>query len=639
METFNFRSIQPVFVMLTAAMVSVVLCLALYFYDNKYTWNSRQPEQGALVLTAEDLAQTPVHFLIDGWEYYPDRLLEPSDFNGEGAQRNAQSVSVGMLGHMDRRGEPGWTGGTFRLVFSLPETSFPCAVGLPPIPSSSRVYLDGRLVVQNGNPSLLRTAMKSLLLPVEGNGERELILQVADWSSAHSSMFSPPMLGVHQKMLDISNTKNLLNTVVLVLTAVSGLLSLHLAVLLKWWRGFLFFLLCICFLGYEAMPFFSSYTAIGIQPWYAVRIFSFYCLFWLAVILENDLYRIRAGKVSAVMGIFCLLSMVYGCYVQYLPSVFSEIFQYMTSWYKFAAAFYLILVANAALAERMERSQTLLAMGTAFIAMVFMEQVLPFYEPVRGASFTVIGCVVLVVGLLSILWQDMVDAFRVKEAFLTETGRINRQLAMQKEHYKQLNARIEETRRLRHDMRHHIRMLCVLAESGDMQRLREYLKKLAPSAEQGEALTYTTNSVLDAVLCHYITAARQAGIRVNCVVAMGDTPCLPEDELCVLFGNLLENAVEACQRQTEGDRYIYLRCRQETDCISIVLDNSYDGCVRYQRGYLRSSKEERVGIGVESVKTIVEKHGGMALFEPKESVFEVSVMIPLNHDGGAVKRV
>lgn len=628
MKELNFKSMQPVFVMLSAVMASVLVCLMLYFYDNKYTWNARQPVWETLSDTKKDMGQ-PGRFLIEGWEFYPDQLLEPADFARDGMPGEGRAVSVGKLGRMDRYSDSRWTRGTFRLVFKLPETALPWAVSLPAVPSASRLYLNGRLAVQNGDPSIPCLAGGNRLFPVEGGGEKELILQVADLSSIHISMFSPPMAGAHREILHIRDVRILLNTVILVLAAVSGLLSFHMALILKWWRGFLFCLLCVCFLGYEALPFMSDYGTIGLQPWYALRIFSFYALLWLAVILENDLYRIRGGRISFVMGGLCVLALIYGCYVRFLPPFFSDVFRYMTDWYKFAVALYLILIANAALVEHMERSQTLLAMGTAFITLLFMEQALPYYEPVRGGTFTVIGCVVLMIGLLSILWKDMVDAYRMKETFMAETGRINRQLAMQKEHYKQLNARIEETRRLRHDMRHHVRMLGVLAGNGDVEKMKEYLRKLAPAGEQEETLVYTMNYALDAVLCHYMTAARQAGIRVNCQVAVPQVPCLPEEELCVLFGNLLENAVEACVRQEKGDRFIYLRCRQGEDRMSIVLDNSYDGNVSYQKGYFLSSKQNRVGVGVESVKAIVEKHRGTSSFVPGEEVFEVSIIIPL----------
>ena len=100
-----------------------------------------------------------------------------------------------------------------------------------------------------------------------------------------------------------------------------------------------------------------------------------------------------------------------------------------------------------------------------------------------------------------------------------------------------------------------------------------------------------------------------------------------------MIGNLLENAVEACKRQETGRKFIFLRCLQDDSRLSIVLDNSFMGYVQYERGYFRSSKRESVGIGVESVKAIVKRHGGIGTFVPEEKVFKVSIILPLKDEG------
>ncbi len=58
----------------------------------------------------------------------------------------------------------------------------------------------------------------------------------------------------------------------------------------------------------------SGEDSAGAAAWYGIQVFCFYAMLWLMVILENDLYRIKGGKVSAAMGIFCILALVYGCY-------------------------------------------------------------------------------------------------------------------------------------------------------------------------------------------------------------------------------------------------------------------------------------------------------------------------------------
>ena len=134
---------------------------------------------------------------------------------------------------------------------------------------------------------------------------------------------------------------------------------------------------------------------------------------------------------------------------------------------------------------------------------------------------------------------------------------------------------------------------------------------------------------MNAVLSHYLARARRSGIETDVSLSLPPAPMLPEEDICVIFGNLLENAIEACERQEEdARRYLFLRSSQEEGRLLIVMDNSYEGNVRYSQGYFCSSKRNGVGIGVESVKAIVKRYGGTAFFEPEDGRFKVSIVIP-----------
>lgn len=467
------RSIRPVIVMASSAFLAVVAILFLYYFDNKYTAGGKQAENGILRLTEEEAENRPVRYLIEGWEYYPEVLLEPGSFQGMEEEGSRQIVKTGLLGRMNR--DRAWTAGTYRMVLYLPDTGKPFALEIPAIQGASRVYVRGKLIGEWGSIEKRKTGMKSFLIPLVEGGRTELVIQAADIGGLHRCAFSPPLLGSYDTVMSVRDAGLLSKVMVLGLALAAAGLSLHLAVKIRWWRGFLFFLFCMCFIGNQLWPVVRAGVELGIQPWYGIQIFCFYSMLWLVIILENDLYRIKGGVVSAVMGAFCILALIYGCYAQYGTASASDWFGYITQWYKFAVACYLILVAYTALAEGMERSQTLLVIAVVFVSSLFMEQLLPLYEPVTGGSFLTVGCVVLMVGMLSILWQDMSDAFQSRAFFAAETERMNRQLVMQREHYRQLNARIEETRRIRHDMRHHVRLMQSYAAEGKLEEVRAYL--------------------------------------------------------------------------------------------------------------------------------------------------------------------
>lgn len=623
MKRKDLSAFRPFVVMLLSAIVTVVAILLLYYYDNQYTLKSKQPYKGKLELTKEELDEQPLCSLINGWEFYPGLLLEPEDFENGAVTEKPVIMSLGWFRQREGEETTRWTNGTFRLRIILPDDGEVYGVKIPESTAEGCVYMDGHMVLNMGK----NWNNQSTFLSVSSRRHLQILIQVADSGPVRNRLFPTILFGRFESVRKVHDYQLLLRTVILVLTAGAMGLSLHLALKIKWWRGYLFSLFCLSFLGYAVWLLVQTETTLTIQPWFTIRIFSFHIMLWLAVILENDLYRIKGGKVSAVLGTFSILSLIYGCYVQYVPAFVSDIYFYISEWYKYAVAFYLILVADVAVVERMERSQLLLAMGTSFAAILFMEQLLTYYEPIIGGTFLVGGCMVLFTGMFCILWNDMVDAFRARTVFVYETESMSKQMSMQRDNYQQLNARIEETRRLRHDMRHHLNLLYALAEKGDMGQIREYLMQLLPTIEMKEKLAYTKNHALDAILCHYAARARQEEIEFKCRVSLPEKTVLPDDELCVMFGNLLENAVEACSRQKEGKRFIDLCCLQDETKFSVVVDNSYEGKVRYREGYFHSSKRDGVGIGVESVKEIVRRHGGMASFEPEEGIFRVSILL------------
>ena len=100
--------------------------------------------------------------------------------------------------------------------------------------------------------------------------------------------------------------------------------------------------------------------------------------------------------------------------------------------------------------------------------------------------------------------------------------------------------------------------------------------------------------------------------------------------LCVLLGNLLDNALEACRRQKEGEkRFLRLRGRVEEEQFLLAADNSCAWRARRLGERFYSDKREGFGMGTRSIRAIVEEQGGLVQFEPQDNVFRISILIPL----------
>jgi sensor histidine kinase regulating citrate/malate metabolism len=107
-------------------------------------------------------------------------------------------------------------------------------------------------------------------------------------------------------------------------------------------------------------------------------------------------------------------------------------------------------------------------------------------------------------------------------------------------------------------------------------------------------------------------------------------PRMPDSALCVLFANLLENAVEACGRMDGGARFIRLHSALEYGVLTIAMDNSFDGKAAVRDGIFFSSKRvDAPGIGLNSIRAVARAYQGDARFAAEGTLFQSSVYVKL----------
>lgn len=203
----------------------------------------------------------------------------------------------------------------------------------------------------------------------------------------------------------------------------------------------------------------------------------------------------------------------------------------------------------------------------------------------------------------------------------------NSQLAFQVKQYDSLRQSIEQTRRARHDLKKHLQAIQGFIDSGDMGKLADYVAQYGVSLPQDSAGSFSKNLAVDAVLRYYAEQAVQEGISLSVSFQMGEEAVIPEPDLCVLLGNLLENALEACSWAAE-EKAIQVNARQVGESmLFITVDNTSPQKPRMEGGRFLSNKRKGFGTGTESVRSIAERFHGEARFSWKDHVFYASVML------------
>ena len=190
-----------------------------------------------------------------------------------------------------------------------------------------------------------------------------------------------------------------------------------------------------------------------------------------------------------------------------------------------------------------------------------------------------------------------------------------------------LEEHIEDSRRSRHDLRHHISVFKTLLESGEYGNLKEYLNQFEMTVPSESPVNFCRSYALNAIMSHYYQQAEMENIPVDIQIKLPEKTGIADVDLCIVFGNLFENAIEACRRQNNPQRFIRLSAAMAGTGVVITVDNSFEDRVTQEDGLFLSSKRFGKGIGTTSVKAIADKYHGFTKFEYDGSVFRASVML------------
>ena len=283
----------------------------------------------------------------------------------------------------------------------------------------------------------------------------------------------------------------------------------------------------------------------------------------------------------------------------------------------------------------------------------------------------VYGALLLTCHLLDLSLRQVSENISLKERARMMEG----QLSMQREHYARLTANTEQVKTMHHDIRHHLAVIGQLAEEEKAGKVRGYVEELTGKLSSTSEKSYCINHVVNVVAAHYLGLAESEGITTEAQLKIPeDTGQVPAMDLCVILGNFLENALEACRRQVNSGsagryaddrrgasrigscakplvrvvsssedplggqerggpspamgRFIRVRSREDGDTIAIVVTNSFDGVWSERDGaYLSRKEPAREGVGLPSVRSVCENHRGLVQFEVKENVWKSSALV------------
>jgi len=218
----------------------------------------------------------------------------------------------------------------------------------------------------------------------------------------------------------------------------------------------------------------------------------------------------------------------------------------------------------------------------------------------------------------------VIDETKNKNAIIAQL------LEMQQNYYKSIEVSQKEIASIRHDIKKHMHSVVYMLEHEEYTSAKDYIEKLYTTANQLSSPIYSGNNMVDIILNQNVNRARELGIKIDMNVMVPADLSIEDTDICIILGNLLDNAMEACMRMDkEYARYITLQIQQKKAYLYICSSNSYNGEVKFVNNIYESVKvgERFCGIGISNVKKVVEKYQGEINLSHSDSEFTVKAML------------
>ena len=239
----------------------------------------------------------------------------------------------------------------------------------------------------------------------------------------------------------------------------------------------------------------------------------------------------------------------------------------------------------------------------------------------------------VIIGLILILLINVVTfhLYDVITAALSEKMQNMKVLEQNKYYDKQLEmikTSLQTANAIRHDLKNHMFSIRTLIESGEGNESLAYISRIMD--EIGTRRDYSTsgNTVIDSIINFKFQEAAQRGIKTNLEVRIPEKLEIPSFDMTIILGNLLDNAIKAVS-EVKCEKYINLLIIYDKGRLLVQAKNPFEGIIIEENGKILTTKadKENHGIGLHSVKKVIQKYNGVISIDHSDNVFFVSLLM------------
>lgn len=227
--------------------------------------------------------------------------------------------------------------------------------------------------------------------------------------------------------------------------------------------------------------------------------------------------------------------------------------------------------------------------------------------------------------------EDLVDYIENLAAAKMHNQEIGHLMDLQHGYYENLTVQLNVTHRLLHDFRQFRTLMYGAIKENSFEKVKNYLEKTDPVYKDMSLPIYCENMEVNAIVSYAAENCRKHEVEFEHMVQLTESVSgISIYDLCIIIGNLLDNAAEAAAKCPYENRWVKLYVTIYKANLMVRTENSHAGEVNEVDGCMVSSKGDGHGLGISIVEMILERYEGDFILEYDKNQFNAKVLLPYN---------
>ena len=203
------------------------------------------------------------------------------------------------------------------------------------------------------------------------------------------------------------------------------------------------------------------------------------------------------------------------------------------------------------------------------------------------------------------------------------------QSSLLKTHFDEVENMYKQIRGWRHDYRNHIQVMKTYAVSGDLESVTRYLDELETDLATIDTVIKTGNKMTDAILNSKISLAKSRNVPVDITADISVALTVAEIDLCIIIGNLFDNAIDANLALPEEERMIRIYIEMKGSQLYMSFTNmTATKKQQKEAGKFMTSKGDGHGFGLVRIDNIITRYGGYINRNSEDGAFTTEILLP-----------